>query len=173
MNIIQPSRLTFWRSVFALTTALSFLSVSQILVSAPKLGVDLFISKAWMGLVVVLTLLGLLSLLSLAATWSRYRERILSLAEFPQRVSPSSSFPRRADRRAAGCDRRPRRSRALGAAGAGPSLHRDRGLARQEGRGQEGRNSRSQGRRMKGPLARGSRPDRSARAPRRRAMRRP
>ena len=89
MNIIQPSRLTFWRSVFALTTALSFLSVSQILVGAPKLGVDLFISKAWMGLVVVLTLLGSLLLLSLAATWSRYQERILSLAEFPQRVSAS------------------------------------------------------------------------------------
>jgi hypothetical protein len=86
MNIIQPSRLIFWRSVFALSAALPFLSVIQILGSANKLGVDLSISKSWMGLVIFLSLMGLLSLLFFVVTWSRYRERILSLAEFPERV---------------------------------------------------------------------------------------
>ncbi len=87
MNIIQPLRLTFWRSVFALSAALSFLSVTQILGSANQLGVDLSASKSWMGLVALLSFIGLLSLLFFAATWSRYRERILSLAEFPEHVS--------------------------------------------------------------------------------------
>jgi hypothetical protein len=87
MKIIQPSRLTFWRSVFALTAALSFLSISQILGSANQLGVDFSASKSWMGLVVLLGILGLLSLLFFAATWSRYREQTLSFAELPERVS--------------------------------------------------------------------------------------
>src|ERR1044072_2810943 len=87
MNLIQPSRLNFWRSVFALSAALPCLSVAQILGSANKLGVDLSASKSWMGLVVFLSLMGLLSLLFFAATWSPYQERILSLAEFPERVS--------------------------------------------------------------------------------------
>ena len=87
MNIIQPSRLIFWRSVFVLSAALPFLSVSQILGSAHKLGVDLSVSKSWMGLVIFLSFIGLLSLLFFAVTWSGSRERILSLAEFPERVS--------------------------------------------------------------------------------------
>ena len=87
MNIIQPSRLTFWRFVVALTAALSFLSVYQILGSANKLGVDFSASRSWMGLVALLSLIGLLALLFFAATWSRYREGILSFAEFPERAS--------------------------------------------------------------------------------------
>ena len=87
MKIIQPSRLDFWRFVFALSAVLPFLSVTQILGSANSLGVDLSASKSWMGLVVFLSLAGLLSLLLFAATWSPYREQILSLAEFPERVS--------------------------------------------------------------------------------------
>ncbi len=87
MKIIQPSRLTFWRSVFALTSALSFLSISQILRSVNDLGVDLSASRSWMGLIVFLTLIGLLSLLFFAATWFRYREQFLSFSEFPEHVS--------------------------------------------------------------------------------------
>lgn len=89
MNIIQPSRLTFWRSVFAFSAALPFLSVTQILASANKLGVDLSASRPWLGLVALLILVGLIALLFFVATWSRYRERVLSLAEFPERVSGS------------------------------------------------------------------------------------
>jgi hypothetical protein len=87
MNITQPSRLSFWRFVFAITAVLPFLSITQILGSADKLGVDLSVSKSWMELVIFLSLLGLLSLLFFAATWSRYREPILSFVEFPEHVS--------------------------------------------------------------------------------------
>ena len=87
MNIIQPSRLTFWRFVFSLTASLSFLSVYQILGSANQLGVDLSSSRSWVGLVVLLSLLGLSSLFFFAATWSHYRGSVLSVAEIPERVS--------------------------------------------------------------------------------------
>ena len=87
MNIIQPSRLTFWRFVVALTAALSFLSVYQILGSANKLGVDFSASRSWMGLVALLSLIGLLALLFFAETWSRYQEQILSFVEVPERAS--------------------------------------------------------------------------------------
>jgi hypothetical protein len=87
MKIIQPSRLLFWRSVYGLTAALSFLSSVQILGSINQLGVDLSSSRSWMGLIILLILIGLLSLLFFAGTWSRYREGILSFAEFPEPVS--------------------------------------------------------------------------------------
>jgi hypothetical protein len=85
----------FWRSVFALTGALFLLSVSQIVGSAHKLGVDFSASPSWTGFILVLGLIGIASLLLLTftfrlgsgQTWSRYRERILSLAEFPERAS--------------------------------------------------------------------------------------
>ena len=92
MNIIQPSRLTFWRSVFALTAALSFLSTIQILGSGTKLGVDFSVSRAWMGLVGLLSLLGLFSLAFFALTWSRYREPLLSVAEFPEQAFKRSAL---------------------------------------------------------------------------------
>src|ERR1041385_3882136 len=86
MNLIQPSRLAFWRSVFALSAALPFLSAFQLFGRARSLGVDLSASRSWIALIAALSLLGLFSLLLLASTWSRYRERILSLAEFPEHV---------------------------------------------------------------------------------------
>ena len=86
MKIIQPSRLTFWRLVFIFTAALSFLSIDQVLGSAAELGVDLSVSAAWKGLIVILGLIGLVSLLLFTSTWSRFRERILSFAELPERA---------------------------------------------------------------------------------------
>ena len=83
MKFIPPSRLTFWRSVFALTGVLDFLAVYQILGSAGKLGVDLSVSRAWQGLVAGLALMGFISLILLILTGSRHREQILSLVEFP------------------------------------------------------------------------------------------
>jgi hypothetical protein len=87
MKIIQPSRLTFWRSVFGLSGVLSFLSITQILGSADQLGVDFAASLSWMGMIAVLGLMGLVSLLLLTSTWSHHRERILSLAEFPENAA--------------------------------------------------------------------------------------
>ena len=84
MKLIEPSRLTFWRFIFLLTGLLPFLAISQILENAARLGVDLLVSAPWRGLVLGLALVGSLSLLLLACTWSRYRERILAATEFPE-----------------------------------------------------------------------------------------
>src|SRR5688572_33260541 len=83
MKLIPPARLTFWRSVFALTGVLPLLAVYQILGSARKLGVDLSASRSWQGLVAGLALIGFISLILLILTGSRQRERILFLVEFP------------------------------------------------------------------------------------------
>ena len=90
MNIIQPSRLAFWRSIFALTELLSFLTIIQILGSASRLGVDLSVSAPWKGLILILGLIGIVSVLLLTFTWSRYCDRILSFAEFPERAGIKS-----------------------------------------------------------------------------------
>ena len=92
MKIILPSRFAFWRSIFAFTSLLAFLSVVQVLGSAEKLGVDLSVSAAWWGLTLVLGLIGTASLLLLALTWSSNRDRILSLAEFPERFPNNSAW---------------------------------------------------------------------------------
>jgi hypothetical protein len=86
MKLILPSRVAFWRFIFAATAGLFFLSISQLLGKASTLGVDLSASRSWMGLIAGLGLLGLISVLLLALTWSHYGERILSFAEFPERV---------------------------------------------------------------------------------------
>ncbi len=86
MPITQPSRLTFWRLVFALTALLPFLSIWQFRILAPALGIDISASRPWMNLLVALSLIGTLPLLLLVLTWSRYQERILTLVEFPKRL---------------------------------------------------------------------------------------
>jgi hypothetical protein len=86
MNIIQPTRQTFWRLLFALTAVLVFLSIFQLLVTAKNLGVALSASRPWMGLIAGLGALGLFPLLLFALVGSRFRERLLSLAEFPERT---------------------------------------------------------------------------------------
>jgi hypothetical protein len=86
MNLALPSRPAFWRFVFITTAVLLFLSVSDIVERAAGLGVDFSASRAWTGLVAGLSLLGLLSLLLFALTWSHYREHIFSFAELPARV---------------------------------------------------------------------------------------
>lgn len=89
MKLISPSRLTFWRWVFTITGLLPFLAIYQILGGASKLGVDLSASLPWQGLIAGLALVGLLSLCLLTITFSRYRERILSLMEAPEHVTNS------------------------------------------------------------------------------------
>ena len=86
MSIIQPSRLTFWRLIFALTAWLPFLSIWQLLVLAPSFGVDISASRSWTQLLQGLGLIGIPPLLLLILTWSRYQERILTLTEFPERL---------------------------------------------------------------------------------------
>src|SRR5512141_274489 len=86
MNIIQPSRVTFWRFIFAVTALLPFLAIYQLLGEAKVLGVDFSASKPWMGLIGGLGLIGLLFLILLILTWSPYYERLLSLAESFERA---------------------------------------------------------------------------------------
>jgi len=86
MNIIQPARLTFWRFVFIVSAAIPFLSIYQLLGRAKTLGVDFSASTSWMGLIAGFGFIGLFPLLFLTTTWSRYRERILSFAESPERT---------------------------------------------------------------------------------------
>src|SRR5215207_4794366 len=87
MKFLPPSRLTFWRSVFVLTGLLPFLAMGQIRATAEKMGVDLTVSRPWQGLVAGLALMGLLSFFLLVLTWSRHRERLLALVEFPESTS--------------------------------------------------------------------------------------
>jgi hypothetical protein len=87
MMIVHPSRLVFWRSLFALSAVTALLAMLQVLRSADALGVDLSRSRAWQGLVAGLVLMGLVSLLLLALTWSPQREQILALVEFPERLA--------------------------------------------------------------------------------------
>ncbi|HKY54943.1 MAG TPA: hypothetical protein VJM08_11580, partial [Anaerolineales bacterium] len=92
MSITQPSRLTFWRLVFGLTALVPFLASLQLIMLAPSLGVDISASRSWMQLLLGLGLIGILPLLLLTLTWSRYRERLLTLAEFPERFSVATRW---------------------------------------------------------------------------------
>ena len=87
MKLIEPSRFTSWRWVFAVSGLLPFLAIYQILEGAPKLGVDLSASLPWQGLITLLALVGLLSLCLFALTFSRSRERVLSLVELPDNAN--------------------------------------------------------------------------------------
>ena len=82
----QPSRLTFWRFVLALTAIFPFMAIWQFVALAEKLDVIIFASKSWMGLLTILGIGGLAALLALVSTCFRTRERILSLLEIPARV---------------------------------------------------------------------------------------
>lgn len=89
MKIIHPASDTFWRTIFFTSAVLPFLSIWQSIVIGHALGVDIPTRPSWMGLIVGLSLLGLIPLLAWALTWSRYRERILAFAESPERASNS------------------------------------------------------------------------------------
>ena len=82
----QPSRLTFWRSLLLLTVMLPFLAIWDLLHLARELNVVLLSSTSWMEGLTILGVGGLAALLTLTSTWSRARERTLSLLELPARI---------------------------------------------------------------------------------------
>ena len=86
MNITQPARDTFWRAVFFTSAALPFLSIWQSINLARKLEVDFLTRPSWMGLLIGFFLLGLIPLLAWTLTWSRLKERIFTLTEFPEHI---------------------------------------------------------------------------------------
>jgi hypothetical protein len=87
MKIIQPSRDTFWRAVFLASAALPFLSIWQSINLAHKLEVDFLSRPSWMGFLIGLFLLGFLPLLAWTLTWSRLKERLFAVIEFPERFT--------------------------------------------------------------------------------------
>jgi hypothetical protein len=92
MTITQPSRLTFWRFIFAVSAVLPFLSILQLLNMASALGVDISSSSSWMIAILGLGVMCVLSLLFWTLTRSRYQEWILSLTEFPERLPDSARW---------------------------------------------------------------------------------
>ena len=90
MKILQPSRKIFWGIILLLSAVLPWLSFWQSIILARRMGIDFAASASWMGLLVVLFVLGFISLLAWTLTWSRYRERILFMMEsverFPNRI---------------------------------------------------------------------------------------
>jgi len=85
--ILQPSRLTFRWLIFAVSALLPFLTILQLLAMADQLGVDIPASSSWMAAILGLGMMCLLLLLFWTLTYSRYQERVLSLAEFPQQLT--------------------------------------------------------------------------------------
>ncbi len=95
MIITQPSRLTFWRFIFAVTTLLPILCIWQLLGMARGFNIEIFASRSWMGSILAFGLMSALPLLLLTSilrspsagqAWSRYGERILALMESPERL---------------------------------------------------------------------------------------
>ena len=86
MTITPPSRLIFWRLIFAVSALLSFLSILQLLDMAAELGVDISAGRSWMVAILGLGVMCILPLLFWTLTGSSYQKPILSLAEFPQRL---------------------------------------------------------------------------------------
>lgn len=86
MKIIQPARDTLWRYIFFISSTLPFLSAWQSVVLARKLEIDFLSRPLWIGLITGLLILGLILLLVWTLIWSRHREQILMIVEFPERV---------------------------------------------------------------------------------------
>lgn len=86
MKLILPARATFWRFIFVVSAVLFFLTAFQARERAGALGVDLSASRSWLGLIAGLSLMGSVALVLVPLTWSRSGERILSLAELPERA---------------------------------------------------------------------------------------
>jgi len=86
MKITQPTPIQFWRSALSISTALPFLSLWQMGALANRMGIDISSRPAWIGLTVSLGVMGIIPLLFLTLTWSRFQEPFLNLIHFPERV---------------------------------------------------------------------------------------
>jgi len=89
MKITLPSRITFWRFTLGVSSVLPFLSIGQAIDIGLALGVDIPSRPSWMGFLIGLSVLGLISLLAWTLTWSRHNERILALVESPEYLPDS------------------------------------------------------------------------------------
>src|SRR5690242_18512751 len=85
----QPSRLTYWRIVLGIIPPLAFLSMWQAWLLAEKLGIAPLTSKSWLAGLGILLLIGALSLVLLAVTWSSRAEILLDRLETGSQVKGS------------------------------------------------------------------------------------
>ncbi|HAV78970.1 MAG TPA: hypothetical protein DCX53_16595, partial [Anaerolineae bacterium] len=92
MNIIQPSRISFWRFFLFIISLLPFLSIWQSINLARTLEIDIPARTSWMGLIAGLCVLGLIPLLAWTLTWSRFEERLLALIESPEHLIKKFPF---------------------------------------------------------------------------------
>ena len=74
INLTQPSQLTFWRWVLAITSPLAWLSMKSAFSLAEKLGLAPLSSKTWLLLLSALALTGAVSLLILILSFSPLRK---------------------------------------------------------------------------------------------------
>jgi hypothetical protein len=89
MNFIPPpSRSTFWRTILAVTAALSLLSILDLFASAQKLGVDISASVTWLAGVFLFAAIALLALLGLAVGFTKRAEQLWG------RIEALGSIPR-------------------------------------------------------------------------------
>jgi hypothetical protein len=77
----QPSRITFWQLVLAITSLLAWLSMRDAFLLAEKLGLAPLASKTWLVLLAALALTGGISLLLLVLSFTSLRERLLNALE--------------------------------------------------------------------------------------------
>ena len=93
MNILQPSRLTFWRFIFLVSLALPSLSIWRSIVLARSMEIDVFSRPSWIGLLVILFVMGMIPLLFWTLTWSRHNERILAFAGSHEKIPEWLGWP--------------------------------------------------------------------------------
>jgi hypothetical protein len=79
--ITQPARLTFWRWVLAMTAGLAMLSIRGTFLLAGRLGLAPLTSKTWLAMLAAQALLGALSLLLLAISFTARREGLFNSFE--------------------------------------------------------------------------------------------
>jgi hypothetical protein len=77
MNLfLPPPRSTFWKTILAVTAALSLLSILDLFASAQKLGVSISASVTWLAGVFLFAVIALLSLLGLAVSFTKKAEQL-------------------------------------------------------------------------------------------------
>ncbi len=77
MNLfLPPSRSTFWRTILAVTAALSLLSILDLFASAQKLGVGVSTSVTWLAGVFLFAAIALLALLGLGISFTKKADQL-------------------------------------------------------------------------------------------------
>lgn len=74
--LIPPSRATFWKTIIAVTDALSLLSIIDLFTSAQNLGVNIYTSVTWLAGVFLFSAIALLAVLGLGVSFTNNRDQL-------------------------------------------------------------------------------------------------